>query len=161
MKPARILTAVLIAVATGLISWILLDSWTSSGGNPPPLPWATVLAIGALVAVVLAAGWPVRRWLHGRKDKPIDPLVAARTAVLARAAAYGGAVLTGWYVGQAVDVLPDLVGVRRDRFVIALVAGAVAIGLSAAGFVVQHWCRIPPEDDDSFDPRDDDRNSVR
>lgn len=161
MRPARITTAVIIALVAGAISWIVLDSWTGGGGNPPPLPWASVLAVAALLGVVLAAGWPVRRWLHGRRDRPIDPLVAARTAVLARAAAYGGGVLTGWYLSQAVLVLPDLVGERRERFITALVAGAVAIGLSAAGFVVQHWCRIPPEDDDPADPRNDDRDSVK
>jgi hypothetical protein len=45
----------------------------------------------------------------------VDALVAARTVVLAKAAAYGGGLLAGWYVGQGLALLPDLVEVRRTR----------------------------------------------
>jgi hypothetical protein len=154
LTPARIVTALLVALVTAVVGWVALDTWTGSGGNPPLLPWAAVAGTAALVVVVIAAGLPVRRWVRGRRDRALDPLVAARTAVLAKAAAYGGAVLAGWYLSQAVLVLPDLVGVRRDRFIVALVAVGAAIALSAAGFVVQHWCRIPPSDDDADVPKD-------
>jgi Protein of unknown function (DUF3180) len=161
VRPARITTALLVALVAGVVSWVALNTWTGSGGNPPPLPWASAIGTAALVAVVIAAGLPVRRWVRGRRDRPLDPLVAARTAVLGKAAAYGGAVLTGWYVSQALVVLPDLVGVRRERFWIGVIAAAMAVALSAAGFVVQYWCRIPPSDEDDVDdPRDSDRDSV-
>jgi Protein of unknown function (DUF3180) len=159
MTPARILTAVLIALASTAICWVALDLWAGSGGNPPPLSWVAVFVVVALVLVVIAAGLPVRRWMHGQRERVLDPLVAARTAVLAKAAAYGGALIGGWYLSQAVLVLPDLVGARRQRFIIALVAAALAAGLSVAGFVVQRWCKIPPEGD-SQGPEDPDRDSV-
>ena len=31
----------------------------------------------------------------------------------------------------------------------AAVASLAAVGLSVAGFVVQRWCRVPPDDDDT------------
>jgi hypothetical protein len=159
VTPARILTAVLIALASTAIFWVVLDVWAGSGGNPPPLSWIAVFVVVALVLVVIAAGLPVRSWMRGQRDRALDPLVAARTAVLAKAAAYGGALIVGWYLSQAVLVLPDLVGARRTRFTIALVAAAVAVALSVAGFVVQRWCRVPPEDDGPG-PEDPDRDSV-
>ena len=161
MTPARILTAFLVALVSVTLSWVGLDAWDGSGGSPLPLAWSAVAGTAVLVAVVIAAGLPVRNWVRGRRDRPLDPIVAARTAVLAKAAAYGGAVLTGWYLAQGLLVLPDLVGERRDRFVLALIAAVAAVGVSVAGFVVQRWCRIPPDDDDPRAPRDPDRDSIR
>jgi len=161
MTPARVLTALLIALVSVTICWVGLDIWTGSGGNSLPLSWSAVVGTVALVVVVIAAGLPVRRWVNGRRDRPIDPLVAARTAVLAKASAYGGAALVGWYLSQGLLLLPDLVGARRERFTVALVAAVAAVGVSVAGFVVQHWCRIPPDDDETPGPSDSDRDSVR
>lgn len=45
-------------------------------------------------------------------------------------------------------MLPDIVGARRTRLVLAGIAVLAAIGLAVAGLVVQRWCRIPPGDDD-------------
>jgi hypothetical protein len=160
VTPAKILTALLIALVSTAIAWVALDLWAGAGGEPPPLSWVAVFVVVALVLVVITAGLPVRRWMRGQRDRALDPLVAARTAVLAKAAAYGGALIVGWYLSQALLVLPDLDGVRRTRFTIALVATALAVALCVAGFVVQRWCRIPPEDD-SQGPQDPDRDSVR
>jgi len=160
MSPARITTALLIALVSVTVCWVGLDLWTGSGHEPLPLSWPAVVGTTALVAAVIASGLPVRRWVRGRRDRVLDPLVAARTAVLAKAAAYGGAALTGWYLSQGLAILPELVGARRERFVVALVASLAAVGVSVAGFVVQRWCRIPP-DDGTPDPQDPDRDSVR
>jgi hypothetical protein len=161
VTPARVLTAVLVGLVSLAVCWVALDLWTSGGGNAPPLPWSAVIGTVALVLVVLAAGLPVRNWMRGKRDRALDPLVAARTAVLAKTAAYGGAVMIGWYVGQALVVLPDLVGDRRQRFYVGLVAAVAALALSVVGFIVQRWCRLPPDDDDTEDPRDPDLDSVR
>jgi hypothetical protein len=160
VTPAKVVTAVLIAIVCAVLSWVGLGIWIGSGASPPPLSWPAVIGTLALALAVVAAGLPVRRWVHGSRDRVLDPLVAARIAVLAKAAAYGGALLTGWYVGQAAVVLPALVGARRDRFIVALVATAAAVALSAAGFVVQHWCRVPPDGDDTESPEDPDLDSV-
>lgn len=166
MRPARVRVAVLVALLTGAAAWVLLDLWTGSGGTRPPLSWPTAVGTLVLAAAVLAAGWPVRSWQRDRArarsagngprppGRPLDPLVAARTAVLAKAAAYGGAVLVGWFAGQALVLLPDLVGARKRDLLIALLATLAAVLLVVAGFVVQHWCRVPPDDDDPS-PRGD------
>lgn len=150
--PARIGQVALIAVLATAASWALLDLWAGSGGDPLPLPWTAVAGTVALAIAVVSLGVPVRRWVAGRRDRPLDPLYAARAFVLAKAAAYGGAVLTGWYAGQALSLLPDVVGVRRERLVMAALAAAAAVGIIVAGLVVQRWCRVPPSDDDDGAP---------
>jgi hypothetical protein len=147
MTPAKVWTAVLMAFVATAVAWVALDTWTGSGHTPPPLGWAAVAGTIALVAVLLGAGLQVRQWIGGKGNGRVDPLIAARIAVLAKAGAYGGALLAGWYLGQALDVYPDLVGIRRTRLIIGLIAAASAVALSAAGFVVQYWCRVPPGDD--------------
>ncbi|GLY13349.1 hypothetical protein Kisp01_03650 [Kineosporia sp. NBRC 101677] len=157
MKGARIGTTLLIGLASTAVCWVLLDTWTGQGHAAPPLPWTAVFGTVALVLVVIAAGLPMRRWQRTAPAdrsgvrRPIDPLVAARTAVLAKAAAYGGALILGWYLSQGLVLLPDLLGDRLTRFVIALVAAVAAAALSVAGFVVQRWCRVPPDDDEKPD----------
>ncbi|MFN0283456.1 MAG: DUF3180 family protein [Kineosporiaceae bacterium] len=148
MTPARVSTAAVLAVAVAALVWAGLGLWTRSGGTYLPLPWTAVAGTAALAVAVVAAGLPVRRWVGGRRDRPLDPLVAARTVVLAKAAAYAGALLAGWYAAQGLVILPDLVGVRRTRFALAVAATLAAVAVSLAGFVVQRWCRVPPDDDE-------------
>jgi hypothetical protein len=138
----------LVGLVAAALSWLGLDLWGSHGGLGPPLPWTAALGTLALCAVVIAAGLPVRRWASGRRERPLDPLTAARTVVLAKAAAYGGAVLAGWYVGQGLILLPEPVGVRRTRLIVAGVCVVTAVALAVSGLIVQRWCRVPPPDDD-------------
>lgn len=138
----------LIAVAAMTAGWLLLDTWTGTGRDPLPLPWTAVVGTVALALAVVAIGLPVRRWVNGDRDRPLDPLFAARAVVLAKAAAYGGAVLTGWYAAQALAVLPDVVGARRTRLLVAVAAAVAALAVTVAGFLVQRWCRVPPGDDE-------------
>lgn len=140
-----------LATAAG---WLGLDLWNSRGGMAPPLPWTAALGTLGLGAAVVAAGLPVRRWVAGRRERALDPLVAARIVVLAKAAAYGGAVLVGWYAAQGLILLPDLVGDRRTRFVVAAICTLTAIALAVAGLIVQRWCRVPPSEDGPEDPAD-------
>jgi len=148
VKPARLVTVVLITFVSGAVSWLVLRIWVGRGGDPPPLPWTALAGTVALAIAVVAAGLPVRRWQHGRRDRPLDPLVAARTVVFAKAAAYGGAVLIGWYAAQALAVLPDIVGARRTRLLMAALCFLAAVGVAGAGLLVQRWCRLPPDEDE-------------
>lgn len=154
MTPARLRPVLAVLAVVGLVAWALLDAREGAGGTPPPTPWTATVAVALLAVAVLVSGLEVRRWVTGRRARPLDPLVAARIAVLAKAAAYTGGALAGWYLAQAAVILPDLVGVRRTRFVVALVSALVAGVLSGAGFLVQHWCRRPPRDDDAVQDRD-------
>ena len=151
MTPARLRSVLFVFAAVALGGWAVLDAREASGAASLPTPWTATVAIALLAIAVLVSGLEVRRWVTGRRERPLDPLVAARIAVLAKAAAYTGGALAGWYLAQAVVIVPDLVGDRRIRFVVALASAVVAIGLGASGLVVQTWCRRPPREDQEED----------
>jgi hypothetical protein len=148
MTPARVRTVLLIAAAVGVGAWAVLDARQAVGGASPPVPWTAAVAVALLTIAVLVSGLEVRRWVAGRRERPMDPLVAARIAVFAKAAAYAGGALTGWYLAQAAVVLPDVVGGRRTRLILALVSAVASGALAAAGLVAQRWCRRPPDEPD-------------
>jgi signal transduction histidine kinase len=166
--PARIRGVALVALVVGVIGWAVLDAVQAAGGRPLVTPWTAPAGIVILAGLVLVAGLEVRRWVAGRRERRLDPLLAARIAVLAKASAYAGGALAGWYLAQAVVVLPDLVGDRRARFVVSLLSALAAAVLAAAGLVAQRWCRRPDDENgrdggvgpDVSDLPDDDRRGA-
>ena len=146
MTPSRVRVLAAVAVVAAAGSWVLLTVWSNTGHAALPVPWTAPVGVLVLAAVVLAAAREVRRSVLGRRAGRLDPLLAARIVVLAKASSYVGAVLTGWYAAQAVVVLPALVGERRSRFTLALLTAGACLLLAAAGVVAQRWCRRPPED---------------
>ena len=148
MKPARVSVAVVTVLVTAALGWLALDMWTRQGGRTPPQSDLAAVAVAVLAAVVLVLGWEVRRSVRGERRPPVAPLAAARIAVLSKAAAYGGALLAGWYAALALAVLDDPSGVRRERVITAAVCAVAAVVLVTAGFVAQRWCRLPPDDED-------------
>jgi hypothetical protein len=145
VTPARLRVVLIVAVVVGVDTWAIMDAWDAMGGTTPPVPWMAAVAVVLIAVAVLASGLEVRRWVSGRRDRPMDPLVAARIAVFAKAASYSGGGLVGWYLGQAVALLPDVVGSRHTRFLLALLTAAASAALSAAGLVAQRWCHRPPD----------------
>jgi hypothetical protein len=150
--PKRHLLAV--AGAVTIVAWSVLRLLESSGGVPLPLPWTALGGMLVIALAVLVAGWPVRRWTVGDRSRRLDALRAARTLVLARASAYSGAALVGFYVAQGLVVLPDVdVEPRQERLLLAGLATGCALVMVVAGLVVERWCRLPPpEDDDAPTP---------
>ena len=147
MTGTRPRTLVLLALGVAAVTWWVMRMLVGRGSaTPPDVPWLVVAVELVIGAVVLSMGWAVRQYQRGERPT-LDPVRAARTAVLAKASCYTGALLTGWYGGQALSLLTDADvpgnGVRAAAAGVAVV-GAVA--LTVAGLVVEHWCRIPPPD---------------
>lgn len=135
-----ILLVVLVATA---FAYLVLRLWTGQGGALPQATWGALIVLVFMAFGVFFAGLPVRRFLRGQATKPLNPIRAMRTLVLAQAAALTGALVTGWYVGQVLVLLPDFdVPSRRSlAFVLsALAAGGVL--MVVAGLVVQAMCRV-------------------
>ncbi len=141
-------TLVLAALLTTVVAWLGLR-WLASGDQVPSPGWVGLVVMLFLGGGLLVAGWQVRKVRDGGGDGSLTPLRAARTLVLGQAAALTGAVLVGWYAANFLVLLPDSdVSSQRDRAVLFAAHAVVAGGLSAAGMVVQLWCRIRPRDED-------------
>lgn len=121
------------------------------GATLLPVPLLSSLVVGVIAVVVLVLGWNVRQYARGRRPG-FDPLVAARTVVLATASAYTGALLTGWYGAHALVVLGDLdIPARRDVALSTLPALVCTVALAVVGLVVERWCEVRGGDDETGD----------
>ena len=142
-----VLVGLVVALLSGL-GWQLYADHTGSLVPQPPVIAMVLLVV--MAAFVAGAAWPVRRYLHGSLQR-LDPIRAARTVVLAQAAALTGAAAAGWYAGQlAVAVGGRGLQANQARLLPLSLAVLAAVLLAAAGLLAQRWCRIEP-------PRDDDR----
>jgi len=156
MGRTRISTLALIAGGVLVVGWGGLALLSRRGTYLAPVPWAVTILLLILAAVVLWAARAVRAYLRG--DRPnLDPLRAARTAALAKAAAVAGALLVGWYGAQVLLALQEIAfEPQQDRALAAGAACAAAVVLTAAGLVGEGHCRLPPPDEgDALDMRQD------
>ena len=148
----RATTLVFVALISTGLSWLLLRWVTAGGADMPPPGWVAIAVMLFLGAGLLVAGWQVRKVRDGRSDGSVSPLRAARTLVLAQAAALTGSVLVGWYLANVLALLPNAdVQSQRDRIAPFVLHAVVALLLAGCGMVVQWWCRLRPRDDEDSD----------
>ena len=148
MRRTRWQTLVLVAVGVAALTWLGWRVVAGRGGLPPQVPWLVAAVEVLIAAVVFSMGWAVRQFLRGRRPG-LDPIRAARTAVLAKASCYTGALLSGWYGGQTIALVTDLATHGNGgRAVGAGAATAGAVVLAAVGLVVEWFCAVPPPEDD-------------
>ncbi|RYV49974.1 DUF3180 domain-containing protein [Pengzhenrongella frigida] len=146
MQRTRWQNLLLLTGVTGLLAWLLLRVLEGQGVTLPPVPWLVVAVLLVISVIVFTMGWAVRQFLRGRRPD-LDPLRAARTAVLAKASSYTGSLLAGWYAAQVLLVVGDLdIASRRARAISAGLAVAGAVLLAVVGLIVEWFCRVPPQD---------------
>ena len=148
----RLRWLVVVALAVATLGWVLLDQARGRGTMLSPVRWPVHVGLLLLCVGVVVAGLQVRSYLRGRRPS-FDGLRAARTLVLAQAAALTGAGLTGWYAAQVLLVVGDLgFEPMRDRAIGAVAAALLSVVLTVAGCVVERWCRIASPHDDVDGP---------
>ena len=153
MTPTHTRRLLAISGGVAVLGWLGLRLWVTNGRELPTLPWSAPAVMLLLAGTVLALGWPVRQWTKGRRDRPLDPLRAARTVVLAKASQYSGALLSGWYAAQVLALLPTAdVAVRRSLLVRAGISLLAAVAVWLVGWLVERWCRVDLTDDDENHP---------
>lgn len=149
MRTIRPAWLVAVTIVLAAIGWAATELTSRASLALPVLPLSSLITMALIAIVCLILGLKVRRWRDGNRDKVLDPLLAARTVVLAQACAYAGAVLFGWHTGILLDQLPTI-ALRADLAVIwqmvALMAGALV--MVAIGVLVERFCKVPPEDSD-------------
>ncbi|GAA1778822.1 hypothetical protein GCM10009712_27930 [Pseudarthrobacter sulfonivorans] len=151
MKPISPGRLVLIGLVLTVAGWSATVVTTRYSMATPVLPATALATMAVIVVITLILGIRVLRWRNSTKrKKALDPILAARTLVLAQACAYAGTVLLGWHAGIFLDQL-RIWNLRSDQG-ITWVAIAVAGGglvMIVVGLLVERFCRIPPEDTDA------------
>ncbi|WP_410565780.1 DUF3180 domain-containing protein, partial [Bacillus sp. SIMBA_033] len=71
----------------------------------PVLPVSALVTMGVIAGLTLVMGIRVLRWRNGKKKHMLNPILAARTLILAQACAYAGTLLFGWHAGISLDLL--------------------------------------------------------
>ncbi|BDZ42604.1 hypothetical protein GCM10025865_19030 [Paraoerskovia sediminicola] len=148
VRPTRVRTLVLVAVASTVLSGIVARLLEDAGVFLAAVPWPVDVALLLLAGAVLWAGSTVRSYLRGNRPG-LSGLRAARTLVLAKSAALAGSLLVGWYGGQALVLMGEAgIEARRDKAIAAGVAVLCSVVLAIAGLVAERFCRLPPQDGD-------------
>jgi hypothetical protein len=153
MRPTRrrdLATAALLAVVIG---YVVTRQAYSDLPSPTvySLLWIAVLTIAELYIALVT-----RSRLAGRHGtRPINPLIAARIAALAKATSVVGSLALGGYAGFFGWVIQlESTAATRDARTAAIGVGLSALLIAAASFL-EHVCRVPDDPDDELPPGDD------
>jgi len=154
MGPTRkrdLTAAVVLAAVVGYMFVVLVYRYF------PPIDVWTGLSLLAVAAV--EAGWAfyvrakindgeigdARGWLH--------PLAVARSVLIAKASAWVGALVLGWWIAVLIYLLPrrSTLKVAGEDTAGAVVAAVSALALVVAALWLQHCCKSPQEPTDNAD----------
>lgn len=165
MKPINPLRLMLIGLVLAVAGWVATLLTNRYSMATPVLPATALATMGVIVAITLILGIRVLRWRNSNRDPQkkktvLNPILAARTLILAQACAYAGTVLLGWHAGIFLDQL-RVWSLRSDQGITWLALGMAAGGLAmiVVGLLVERFCRIPPEDTET--PGEGTRRSPR
>jgi len=140
-------TLLALVLVVGAVSYAGLSVLESRSGTVVPVPSLMWAGIGVIAVVVVLLGRSVRRLTEGKGTR-MDALRAARVAMLAKASTLSGAAFAGYFGAQLLIAWTNLgAPALREHAVAAGAAALAGAVLAAAGVVVEHWCRLPPEDD--------------
>lgn len=113
-------------------------------------PWFVSALLVILGFVVLYLAWQVHKYTTTDPKKraalkTFDPERAVNTLVLAKALAVAGAILLGWYGGQAVHCLPHAEASYYHTVIIECVIACVASLWDMIAGIWSEWlCMLPP-----------------
>lgn len=147
MNSLRISWIVVVVFSTAILGWLGAFVAAESGWPAPALGSTAVITLAAVIVLELILGIRVLKDRQRPVADRLNPVAAARTLVLAQAGTYAGAAIGGWHAGMLVHRVPQ-VGFGSDVVTEAFVQVITALVLVIVGFVVEQWCRIPPEDTD-------------
>lgn len=144
LKVWRLLVITLVCAALG---WVVTLLTHRAGWPSLSLPLSSLISLAVVIVVVLALGLRVYLWQRGTIKGRINPILAARTLILAQACAYAGAVLLGWHLGVGLDgVLALGLGARLSELVAPAGITVGSLVMVGVGFLVQKFCTLPPQD---------------
>lgn len=160
MKPTRKRNLLLLAVMSLLVGATVERVYLASTGRVVPISLWTPAAVVLIDAALLL--WAItvrRRFIHlararhekqspgtpfVMRDKPLDPLAAARTVALAFAASRAGAMLFGLYAGMALLLLQHWgSGDVQWRIALCAITTLLSAVLVAVALWLERMCKLP------------------
>lgn len=149
MTATRPRDLIAIALVVGLLANLAVRL---TYGSLPGFPLFAGATLGVLGIAEAIGGSALRaRIMRKPGTRPVQPLVAARAVLLAKASAVAGAVMVGLWAGLLAHVLPrsgDVAAAASDTSS-ALVGLVSALILTGGALWLEHCCRTPddPEPD--------------
>ena len=152
MGPTRKRDLTAAAVAVAVLGYLLMlaiyPRWV-----PPITLWTGISLLGIAV-VEVAWGRYVRAKINegeiGDGSGRLHPIAVARTVMIAKASAWVGALVLGWWLGALAYLLPHrALGAAVNDTPGAVVAALSALALIIAALWLQHCCEKPEEPPDS------------
>jgi hypothetical protein len=154
MGPTRkrdLTAAAVLAAVVGYMFVVLVYRYF-----PPIDVWT---GVSLLAVAAIEGGWAfyvrakindgeigdARGWLH--------PLAVARSVLIAKASAWVGALVLGWWIAVLIYLLPrrSTLRVAGEDTAGAVVAAVSALALVVAALWLQHCCKSPQEPPDNAD----------
>jgi hypothetical protein len=147
VRPTRPWVLVALALVAGAVSYVLTSHFYAQVQSPPRFAPVWLLLLALAEAYTAAT---TRARMAGRQGtKPINPIVVARFAALAKATSPVGALAVGAYTGFLIHVVrTDSSAASADTRTAALGMGC-SLGLVVAAFVLEQVCRAPRPPDES------------
>lgn len=155
MTPTRWPVLVGVAAVAAVVGWAGAATLVRFGQPLPRVPLSAPLVLLLLAAILLATALSIRSRLAAVRDRrpdarPVNPLAAARAAVLAKASSPVGALVVGLYAGYGGYLLQEAqIGARRQLALLSGFAVLSGLALIAAALFLESVCRLPPPDEES------------
>lgn len=145
-RPRDLVVAFVAAAVVGNL--LVRLSYGSLPGFPAPAG-VTLAVLGVAEAVV---GWVLKGRIDRRPgSRPVEPLVAARAVLVAKASALGGALVAGLWTGLLVYAAPraSAVTAAASDTLAAGIGLVCALLLVGGALWLEHCCRAPSDHDDT------------
>ncbi len=145
MKRTSATALILTTLVAAAVAW-MAEAMLVMNGRPAVVPTVTLgIALVLLGGVLLLLAWPVRQAARGRRR--VDYRHAMSVLGFAKANAVVGALLTGGALGAIAFFSTRPVVAGEAVLALAVIAVGAAAEL-AAGVIAEHWCVLPPDDQD-------------
>lgn len=136
---------VVLAVVGLIAGWALRQLALRLGWAEPRVSLGTVALLVFVAAVIGGSAYLTRRAVRGDRTR-LAHHQAVNRLVLAKASALAGALVAGGYLGYALAQLGVQDPVAQTRLWHSLAGAGAALLVTAAGLLLEHACRVPPED---------------
>lgn len=137
-----------VALVTAVVVGILVRL---SYGSLPQLPVFAGATLGVLGIAEAVGGNMLRSRIRRRPGtRPVQPLVAARAVLVAKASSLAGAIMTGVWGGLLAHVVPlaGEVSAAGSDSLAGTVGIVCALGLVGGALWLEHCCRTPDDPGD-------------